>query len=164
MPTSKIKQFSIAACAACVLFIAGSAAYAQKMIDLKLAVEDLNENAKSCDLTKSTIQAISSLTMRNNGIRAVDNPSDLLAMNVIVTVLVTPDKSYCMANVQAEMSDFVAGPNLVKRGNFSSKGVNALVQLCESSGVVASIPGQFSKYVSDTVEQQIKLCLGQLEY
>jgi hypothetical protein len=164
MQTSKIKQLSIAACTACAVFISASAAHAQKMIDLKLDVEELNENAKSCNLTQSTVKAISSLTLRNNGIRAIDNSSDILAMNVIVTVLLTPDKSYCMANVQAEMSDFVPGPNLVKRGNFSSKGINALVQLCGSSAVVASTPGQFSKYVSDSVEQQIKLCLGQLEY
>ncbi len=138
--------------------------FAQKPIELLFAIEDLNENAKSCDLKSSAIQSIGTLTLRNNGIKAIEKSSDHLMMGITVNVAITPDKSYCVANIQADMVDFENNPNLVKRGSFSTKGVAAMIQLCESSTLVTSIPSQFSKHVIDAVEQQIKLCLGQLQY
>jgi hypothetical protein len=139
-------------------------ALAKKPIEIWLGIEDLNENAKSCGLISSTIKSIGALTLRNNGITAVEHSPDLLMMYVAVNVAVTPDRSYCIANIHASMVDFENNPSLVKRGSFSSQGEAALIQLCESSTLTTSIPGQFSKNVSDTVEQQIKLCLDQLKY
>jgi hypothetical protein len=159
-----VRKFSIFFISLIALSSFIQSASAQKPIELLFLMDDLNENAKSCDLKSSSIQSIGTLTLRNNGIKAIEKSSDHLMMGVTVNVAITPDKSYCIANIQADMVDFENNPNLVKRGSFSTKGVAAMIQLCESSTLVTSIPSQFSKYVVDAVEQQIKLCLGQLQY
>jgi hypothetical protein len=159
-----VRKFSIFFISLIVLCSFVQPVFAQKPIELWFGIEDLNENAIRCDLKSSTLMSIGTLTLRNNGIKAIEKSSDSLMMWVTVNVAITPDKSYCIANIQANLVDFENNPNLVKRGSFSTKGVAAMIQLCESSTLVTSISSQFSKHVVDAVEQQIKLCLGQLQY
>ena len=138
-------------------------ASAQKKPILQVMVEDTNEAATRCGITKSGIESIAALTLRNNGIQATTAVTDPY-LYVVVTAL-SGSSSACLFNTLAQVRTIVPMPlnRVVEFKNRKSPNF-ASALLCSSGGVATTSQGRAAIYVQEVLESDIKDCLGKLEY
>jgi hypothetical protein len=118
----------------------------------------LGERAAQCGIDKQSIESIAALTLRNNGIRAAKERTEPY---LYISAAVGPKGAGCMANllVSVRVIDFFAG-----RGGFAIRDKLAAVILCNSDSVLRARHGEMATTFNSALEDQIKVCLGQLDY
>lgn len=138
-------------------------AMAQQKPSLDIGIQPLTDDALKCGVTKSSVESIAALTLRNNGVQPkefrVGYNSPFLYVNI--TALSIGDGRVCVANIQAGITTMVPARSY---GVFKPRDSHQLDYLCNESGVMTGLSNDFGERVISKLEQEIKLCLGKLVY
>lgn len=127
---------------------------------MNILVEDLEEEAaRACGIDESSIESIATLTLRNNGIQvsAEDHP---VYLYVHVTMIV--NNAGCIANLRVSVvSDLFPKASL---DGFKPRSRAATAELCVKGVLLTESRGGMRDKILSKVEENTKLCLGELEY
>lgn len=137
---------------------------AQTAPKLKIIIEDMDEDAIKCGISKYDLEATAKLTLRNNRISPVENPSELVAsLYIALNVIRLNTGQGCVWNLNTSVYSFSQSDLTMNplRG-FSAKGRKTV--LCDRNSLGVSNAGRASSAIFGGVEQTIKLCLGEMEY
>lgn len=142
-------------------------AEAQQRPRLAVLVQQLDEEAARCGIYTSSIESIAALTLRNNGILAdtgITNP----ALYVLTTVYAAQDTRgvvrRCVFGLMVSVRGFRSSDSArAPIGGFNSRGRTFSV-LCEHGGTFVSSQSDAGTFLAQHLENNIKLCLGDLEY
>jgi len=145
------------------LLVASTDALAQQQRpQLRVLVEDLDEVAAKCGVSKSQLESIATLTLRNNGIQVVNETTNPF-LAVVTTFIPTAARGcafYTRVSVQGlSQSDIAKGPIGVFKARSRSHTV-----LCEQSALRIGPKVGIMGDMTEELENNIKQCLGQLDY
>jgi hypothetical protein len=136
---------------------------AQQKPGISLVIEQTNEPAVSCGITKSGIDSIAALTLRNNGIRVASSSTGTPFMWIQVVGL-HPSSTRCSYFTNLSVRTYIS---LSPKGGGDFKPRNGPVVpavLCEQTVLGTIDQGNAAMYFSNSLENLIKLCLGELDY
>jgi hypothetical protein len=137
---------------------------AQQRPNVEIVVEELNRWAAVCGIDKSSIKSIAALTLRNNGINGGASNSDpYLYIRTMVHAIHTLSNNVtaCVVYAEVHLRSFAPAPAT----RFKVRGQKAVSTiLCESGGIDSGPISSISRQLNDSLEQYVKLCLGQLDY
>lgn len=133
-------------------------ASAQQKPVLRIMVEELDAEAIRCGITESAIESIAALTLRNNGI-LVSSKADPFLYVVINAMDI--GNSRCVINLGVSVNVFRRQTPI---GGFNSRSGVATIEFCRQSVVGHTSQSRGAIFVSQGLENQIKICLGNLEY
>jgi hypothetical protein len=140
-----------------------TSAFAQGKPSLQVVVENPGRYARICGIQEASLESIATLTLRNNGIQVPSsstNPFLHLSVN-LQTVETGAETLGCAANVHVTVRYIAPGKPLY--GGFKSRH-GSTIELCEHGTLITASPSDIWRMVSRSVEEQVKLCLGSLEY
>jgi hypothetical protein len=133
-------------------------AAAQQRPQLGIVVETLGANATACGFSESSIESIAALTLRNNGIATTKELGvPYLYVNVVALVI---GNIGCTFHLEVSVRTFLQGQ---PAGKFKSRNFS-ITSLCDKGTIAAAPPAETSSLLLRTVETNVKLCLGELEY
>jgi hypothetical protein len=137
-----------------------SSAGAQQRPKLHLVIEDPGQNELSCGVDKPSIASIAALTVRNNGIEPVES-LDVPWLQVQLTFIPISSR-VCAYNIHVQVMDYqpISTTTFSRRKNPG----RAEVVFCTSGGIYSGPTYGILKHTSETIEQHVKLCLGELNY
>jgi hypothetical protein len=134
---------------------------AQQRPTLKVVIEELDQDAATCGINSSSIESITALTLRNNGIQVVASSSPYLYVQLTIIPMRNNNILIgCANNVTVAVR--ATGP--APLGRFKPRKGYVATSLCESGAIISGSVSSFSKQTNDTLEQHIKICLGELDY
>jgi hypothetical protein len=144
-------------------FLSGSVACSQTKPTLQVLVEDLPPDAQICGVNESSVKSISALTLRNNGIQAAASSTNpYLYVNITATRVVQGDRVLGCA-VYYDVSVRGSVPNTLRDFKARESTFSAIL-ICRSSRLVVESVSTVASSVTRRIEEEIKLCLGKLEY
>jgi hypothetical protein len=135
---------------------------AQQKPSLQVLVEELDPDARICGLSKSSIEPIAMLTLRNNGIHVVPMSNPFLYVHA--TVLVMRRGSEVIGCAVSSRVDVRALLPQKRLSGVKSRGSMAATVLCETSSLMSGPSSGMESQYFNSLEQDIKLCLGKLDY
>jgi hypothetical protein len=150
---------------ATLLLALGTSALAQQeraRPRLTIAIDGLDEDATKCGVSKSQLESIAALTLRNNGIQAVDKLTNPFLY--VSTVFLSTAAGGCAFHTRVSIrglspSDFAKAP----LGAFTPRAASN-TELCHDGSLNTSGKATISANMTQTLENLIKQCLGQLDY
>ena len=134
---------------------------AQQRPAVKIVIEDLDQDAATCGILKSSLESIAALTLRNNGIQVVETLTNPYFYVRATMQPISQGNQFvgCAAYLGVSLVASVPAPT----GRFKPRRwVGA--QLCENSQILSGAPPRFSRSMENSLEQIIKFCLGSLDY
>jgi hypothetical protein len=136
-----------------------STSQAQERPTLGLLIEDMDQDALKCGLNKSSIESISALTLRNNGVQVV---KDLTRPYLYISTSAFPISGGSCA-LSLEVS--ILSINFLEDRHFKSRTGYFGTTLCKApSSLMLWSTSTILNRVLDSVEKNIKVCLGSLNY
>ena len=135
---------------------------AQQRPTLQIVVDNLSQDAAPCGIDKSSLESIASLTLRNNGVQGTASETNpiLYIQPSIQTEMYGGRAIGCSAALLVQILFIGPAPT----SKFKAKRSVVFYELCKSGEYAAGPIASFSKQISDALEQEIKLCLGKLDY
>lgn len=131
---------------------------------LRVVIEDLSSNAALCGIDEASITSIAALTLRNNGVRVVDQA----ALYLYVQATAVQEKSVSGRSLGCAVGLLIRVQRpIVASGHFEGfapRSGRSRNVLCESGGIYTSSESAMGNYFMRELETHIKLCLGQLDY
>jgi hypothetical protein len=159
-----MKTLAVAVLAVALLWSRPSSA--QEKPGLEVIIEDLNEHATPCGISKLSMESVASLTLRNNGIRVAHqftNPHLYLLATPMAMVTKGDKPVGCAAFLRVSVRGYLTESALPSLGGFRARSL-PLVELCSSGLLLTGPESTFGTRFTDALERQVKSCLGQLEY
>lgn len=146
------------------------AAEAQQKPRIHIVVEELEQgsapqSAAHCGITKSSLESIAALTLRNNGILATTDKADVERPYLYVVVMaLQPTTGICVFATEVSVQGFSAS-NVARQaiGGFKARRLSHTV-LCEEHRIDSAPVAVAGATLLKHLESMIKLCLGALEY
>jgi hypothetical protein len=139
-----------------------SAAFAQAKPSVGLVIERVGRYAETCGIQESSIESIAALTLRNNGIQVRKGSDPFLYIAVNAQSVEVGNRTLgCALNVSVRVESFLLQNTPVS--GFKARLLPS-VMMCHSAILITASLLNAAGMASDAIEQQIKLCLGQLEY
>jgi hypothetical protein len=125
---------------------------------MRVVVEVLDADALACGIQTASVESLTALTLRNNGVRPVMPPGRASPF-IYVRPVVIRGGSVCIVSLTISVRDDGGSHSVggVKR----SDGFHVLV-LCEASALFTGTTATLA--FTNRLEEQIKLCLGKLDY
>ena len=138
---------------------------AQEKPSLQVLVEKLDEDARFCGISKSAIEPIATLTLRNNGIRVVPKSNPYLYIHTTAVVLRRGGEVLgCALSSRVDIRGLVETNT---SGGFKSRRLLppfTQTVLCEADSLISGPPSSIASQHSTALERDIKICLGNLDY
>jgi len=143
---------------------------AQQKPRIEVVVEELEQGpspqaATRCGITKSSLESIAVLTLRNNGILASTDRRDVNFPYLYVSVMtLQPTTDNCVFSTEITVQGFSA-LDVARQGirGIKPRQVSFTV-LCNEQRMDMAPTSLAGKHLLGLVETMIKLCLGKLEY
>ena len=126
---------------------------------LGVLVGNLDQDAETCGFQSSSIESVATLTLRDNGIRPTRYRTDPF-LYLKVTAINTASGGVFSADVSVVST---SQPSEVSIGGFQSRKGLVLI-LCDKGSLNATARHNAASALSETIEVQIKDCLGNLHY
>ena len=149
-----------------VAFLWSSPSRAQEKPGLEVIIENLNDHATPCGISKLSMESVAALTLRNNGIRLMHqftNPHLYLLATPVAMVTKGDKPVGCAVFLRVTVRGYVADSSLPSLGGFKARSL-PVVELCSSGLLLTGPESTFGTRFTDALERQIRACLGQLEY
>ena len=158
----KMKSLGIAV-SFIVLALSCSTVHAQAQASAKLklyvSVEGVDQDARECGVTEQTLRSPAVATLRNNRIDIV-NERALPYLSVKPNVMALASGNHCVYSLEVAIRDEDA-PKV--RSGFKTRRASS-VFLCKQDSLWIVPKLDVPKKLSESVEQLLKLCLGNLDY
>ena len=147
-----------------VLLLWSVPAGAQQKPGLHVIVEELSQDASTCGIGQSSIESIAALTLRNNGIHVVANSNPYFYVQATVMAVQSASGRIlrCDTNIYVTVQGISSAQGAM--GGFKSRQGYGKIVFCSSSGLSSDSVSEAGHYVLISLENHIKLCLGELEY
>ena len=133
------------------------------VVDLNLP----NETGSACGVMDgASIKSIASLTLRNNGVRPDDNLNPFLYVQVQVIPAIRGNRvEMCFWSIEVQVLEFVI-PSVKPVGGFKPRTgkTRTTTELCRTAHAAIESPSNSERSLMSSLEQHIKVCLGQLDY
>lgn len=139
------------------LLSAGSANAAPVPAKLVVLVEDLNDDAAACGMTKSALEGAIKAAMRYNRIEEAVPESEFPAVYVDTYALRFPSVSLCVASVKLQI--FSYQPARIE--GLSSR-VFARVELCSQGEMLSTADGQIISRITSALKEDFDTCLSEI--
>ena len=142
-----------------IALVISVAAVAQQRPSLAVLVEDIDSDGIRCGLSKSALESIATLTLRNNGIQV---GSDFRGPYLAVETTALPNgNTGCVVNITMKIKT-IRLPDAISiikpRRDYLE------VIFCYQGNLLMGANAGMAKRVNDALENQIKICLGTLDY
>lgn len=145
------------------LVLSGSALAQQRpRPQLRILVEPPDEDTAKCGVSKSQLESITALTLRNNGIQVViESTNPILHVDTIFLPTAAGSCAYhTRVSIQGlSQSDFARTP----LGAFKARN-GSRTELCSSGSLRISPRARAATDITQELETLIKQCLGELDY
>jgi hypothetical protein len=129
---------------------------------LYVLIEDLDPDAQRCGIQKSSLESIAALTLRTYGLKAAGAATNpYLYVNTIVFPLQQGSGVLSCAAALRVSVEAVAGQ--MSMNGFKARSTVS-TPLCGKTGLYVGSVYNFSGQLSNGLEQQLKICLGDVEY
>jgi hypothetical protein len=139
-------------------------ASAQQKPAVQVLIEDLNQYAAGCGINKYSLESIAALTLRNNGMQVVENSTVYLFIRAGVVPALTGGNINVGCFVSHSVRMIIMSPLTQPVGGIKPRNALSIVSLCEESGNLIGTQSNLLTLVIAALENDIKLCLGQLDY
>ena len=134
-------------------------AQAPAKLKLYVSVEGVDQDARECGVTEQTLRSPAVATLRNNRIDIV-NDRTLPYLSVKPNVMALASGNHCVYSLEVAIRDEDA-PKV--RSGFKTRRASS-VFLCKQDSLWIVPKLDVPKKLSESVEQLLKLCLGNLDY
>ena len=132
--------------------------WSQNQIPIKIIVEHLND--KPCGLTTDEIRGRAKLTLRQYGLTEAEDGTP----NIYIAATTLELGQHCVGFISVEITGYTSADFGDGRMGWLKKAKRRKTVL-ESQGVIFSSPRYaFSSMALDSVETQVKIVLGRIEY
>ena len=146
------------------------ATQAQQKPRIQIVVEEPGQgpapqSAARCGITRSSLESIAALTLRNNGILATTDKAEVDKPYLYVVVMnLQPTTGICVFATEVSVQGFSAS-NVARQaiGGFKARRLSHTV-LCQEHRIDSAPVAAAGTIVQKHLEGMIKLCLGALEY
>lgn len=137
---------------------------AQQRPKLGIVIEELDSDAAACGISKSSLESIAALTLRNNGIQTVNEITNpyLYVRAVFLTIQAGGDSCVFSMRVEVRGIRQLDMPNTPLGAFTAREGSHTL--LCVAGGLNISPTPLAVSEMTRELEEGIKLCLGRLDY
>lgn len=145
-------------------------AEAQQKPRIQILVEELEQGpvtqaSARCGITRSSLESIAALTLRNNGVLVTTDKTDKRNAYLYVSVLtLKPTTRSCVFATEVAVQGFSASDVAQQPiGGFKARRLSRTV-LCDEHRIDMAPESEAGASLLRNVETMIKLCLGALEY
>jgi len=142
-------------------FLWSGAIAAQQKPILSISIEDPDQDALNCGVTKDAIESIAALTLRNNRIQV--STATVFPNLYVQTAALRTAAAGCAFHLSVSVRTYFPLPKNEGRG-FKPMAGSVSADLCHRGGIYLASQGGASRHILDALEVLIKLCLGQLDY
>ena len=135
---------------------------AQKKPSIDIVVEKTNSVAHGCGVSDSSLKSFATLTLRNNGISVDDLALQFISIGTTVLDL----KNGCAVSLTVQFHAAMTRNEVaeVLRGMMFKPRSGVSLAICEKTNLLTGPSYDMSQRVGAALEEQIKLCLGELIY